>query len=119
MYERGRWVINQDTDPVLQRICNSFVLLYTSDFDPENPEWVNLLSTIETQCDEFEKTFQGGSQTNYPHVFGKHTKAFIEENGSLRYFSNTILETLLATLKKLFLTKTSRFVVILPLLIIC
>lgn len=93
---------------MMQQICDAFILLYTSDYDQDDPAWVDLMDNIEIWCDQFEQTFQLNAQTNYPHVFGKHTKAFIKENGSLRYFSNTILETLLAILKKSFLTRTSR-----------
>ena len=87
----------------MEEVLRAFTILYTSDYDKESKDWNWILSRFEELCLDFEKTFQLAKKTNYPHVFAKHTIEFIKRNGSLRWYSNTVLETLLASLKKAFL----------------
>eukprot|EP01127_Copromyxa_protea_P009853 TRINITY_DN2355_c0_g1_i3.p1 TRINITY_DN2355_c0_g1~~TRINITY_DN2355_c0_g1_i3.p1 ORF type:complete len:257 (-),score=20.29 TRINITY_DN2355_c0_g1_i3:231-1001(-) len=99
-----------DTCGLVEEITRMFVVLYTKDYDPTNPsdDWAWLLSNIHNICQRFESRFQLAKQSNYPHIVGHHTTKFLQQNLSLRFYSNTILETLLGSMKKVILTKTSR-----------
>lgn len=83
-------------------------ILYTSDYSAEDEDWNWLESNIETVVNQFNETFVLGSECNYPHIFATHTKPFLTENKSLRLYSNTVLETLNASMKQHFTNRTSR-----------
>jgi len=85
-----------------------FLLLYTKDYNQDDEEWIWFEQNVTHICFTFESYFCGGRQKNYPHQFARHVVPFLKENGSVRWFSNFIQETINGDFKQIFLNRTSR-----------